>query len=73
MRPLLAQGPTSACSGYLKLAMDGAVQFNPSVSIQVSTGGTAVVSVNGLVRVSTQALVEAEGSCAYQALLVVEA
>ena len=70
LRPLLASGPSSACSGSLQLAIDGAVQFNPSVSIDVSTGGTAVVGVNGMVRVSAEALAEAEGSCAYKDVAV---
>ncbi|CAE6922673.1 unnamed protein product, partial [Symbiodinium sp. CCMP2456] len=65
LRTSLAKAPEGSCSGHMQLAIDGLVQFEPAVELSVDTGGDTVVAVSGTVRVSVEALVEAEGSCAF--------
>ena len=67
LRPRLAPAPAGACSGHMNLSLDGLVQFDPSVAINLDAGGKTVVGVSGMVRVSAEALLEAEGSCALEA------
>ncbi|CAK9117254.1 unnamed protein product [Durusdinium trenchii] len=67
LRQSLAPAPDGACSGNMNLSLDGLVQFDPSVEISLDASGKTVVGVSGIVRVSAEALVEAEGSCAFEA------
>ncbi|CAE7663424.1 unnamed protein product [Symbiodinium sp. CCMP2456] len=62
-----AKAPIGSCETGLDLAFEGAAQFAPDISISMSFNGDTEISIKGLIRASIDALVSAQGSCAFHA------
>ncbi|CAE7595042.1 unnamed protein product [Symbiodinium sp. CCMP2592] len=62
-----SKAPAGSCESKLELAVEGVVQFEPTVSISLKTNGDTEVGVEGLVRASFDALATAEGGCGLSA------
>eukprot|EP00439_Symbiodinium_sp_Y106_P033113 s6935_g3.t5 len=62
-----AKAPIGSCESALDLAFEGAAQFAPDISISMSFNGDTEISIKGLIRASIDALVSAQGSCAFHA------
>ena len=62
-----AKAPTGSCETGLDLAFEGATQFAPDLSVSMNFNGDTTISIKGLIRASIDALVSAQGSCAFHA------
>ncbi|CAE6921942.1 unnamed protein product [Symbiodinium natans] len=67
MKGSKSKAPAGSCESSLELALEGVVQFEPTLSISLKTNGDTEVGVEGLVRASFDALATAEGGCGLSA------
>ena len=61
----LSAAPAGSCESSLQTALSGAVKFVPTISVRVETNGDTTFKIEGLVRASVDALVKAQGGCAF--------
>ncbi|CAE7600906.1 unnamed protein product [Symbiodinium natans] len=67
LKPKKVKAPEGSCETNLWVAVEGAAQFTPDVTVTVESNGDTSMSISGLVRASIDALVEGEGSCSFHA------
>lgn len=67
LRDKLAKAPEGSCERDLSLALDGEVEMEPVIELEVSATGDATVKVSATASVSLDLLIEAEGSCSFSA------
>jgi hypothetical protein len=65
LRDKLVKAPAGSCEHDLSLALDGEVEMEPVIELEVSATGDATISVSATASVSLDLLIEAAGSCSF--------
>lgn len=63
LRDKLVKAPAGSCEHDLSLALDGQVELEPVLQLEVSGRGDATVTLTATASVSLKVLIEAEGVC----------
>jgi hypothetical protein len=65
LRDKMVKAPAGSCEHDLSLALDGQVELEPVLQLEVSGSGDATVTLTATASASLKVLIEAEGACSF--------